>query len=794
MLQNTSAGLSEAEAKTRLAKVGENRLRGKKGASVAAMFFSQFKDLMILILAAATLISVLMGEGTEAITIIIIVLMNATMGFLQEYRTEKTLEALKELSAPTARVRRSGRELEVGARTVVPGDVLLFEAGDKVAADCTLQTGVQVSCNEAMLTGESLPAAKQPGDRLYMGCIVMTGRGEGVVTATGMETEMGKIAGMMETAGEEPTPLQLKLKQLGRFVAVACVTICLAVGFLGFLQGNDFLEMLLTGISLAVAAIPEGLPAIVTITLALSVNRILRRGAVIRKLHAVETLGCAGVICTDKTGTITQNKMTVQRIWVPGRTLNVSGSGYRAQGAVEENGRPVQAARDAALGKLCEAASLCTTAHITRAKDVYDVMGDPTEVAVLVAAAKAGVTKEALLQQYTVIGENPFDAARKRMSVTVSGPGGARLLCKGAPDMLLARCTHIATPAGPRLLAPRDRADINAACARMAGEALRVLGFAESSTPAAGEEKLCFLGLMGMLDPPRPEVRPAVQRCREAGIKPVMITGDYKETALAIARDVGIARAGDGVLSGTELDALSDPELAARCMRVSVYARVSPAHKLRIVRAYKAAGQVVAMTGDGVIGQCHPAVQQPAQRRTPRAQRLGVRLFYFFAARCSGQQRLKFRLGHRARKVVALHHVTAMLLEEIHILPSLHALRHHFHPQPPRDAQNTLNYNLAAFFRRFGKHFTVQLEHGHRQRFNAVQGGIATAEIIHGAHEAVLIQLLHKFRQTVIGLQHQAFGDFKFHILGRHIVLLEKRQEFLCEKGHVGKVRLRQIH
>ena len=589
MLQNTSAGLSEAEAKARLAKVGENRLRGKKGASVAAMFFSQFKDLMILILAAATLVSVLMGEGTEAITIIIIVLMNATMGFLQEYRTEKTLEALKELSAPTARVRRSGRELEVGARTVVPGDVLLFEAGDKVAADCTLQTGVQVSCNEAMLTGESLPAAKQPGDRLYMGCIVMTGRGEGVVTATGMETEMGKIAGMMETAGEEPTPLQLKLKQLGRFVAVACVTICLAI--------------------------PEGLPAIVTITLALSVNRILRRGAVIRKLHAVETLGCAGVICTDKTGTITQNKMTVQRIWVPGRTLNVSGSGYRAQGAVEENGRPVQAARDAALGRLCEAASLCTTAHITRAKDVYDVMGDPTEVAVLVAAAKAGVTKEALLQQYTVIGENPFDAARKRMSVTVSGPGGVRLLCKGAPDMLLARCTHIETPAGPRLLAPRDRADINAACARMAGEALRVLGFAESSTPAAGEEKLCFLGLMGMLDPPRPEVRPAVQRCREAGIKPVMITGDYKETALAIARDVGIARAGDGVLSGTELDALSDPELAARCMRVSVYARVSPAHKLRIVRAYKAAGQVVAMTGDGVIGQCHLAPRRRAMYR-----------------------------------------------------------------------------------------------------------------------------------------------------------------------------------
>ena len=603
-----SAGLSEEQAKIKLAEVGENRLTGKQGAGVAAMFFSQFKDVMILILATATLVSLWMGEGTEAVTIILIVLMNAVMGFLQEYRTEKTLEALKELSAPTARVRRGGREQEVSARTVVPGDVLLLEEGDKIAADGRLQSAVRLSCNESMLTGESLPVQKQAGDAVCMGCIVTSGRGECVVTATGMQTEMGKIAGMMDEAGEEPTPLQLRLKQLGRFVAAACVIICLSVGFLGFLQGNDFLEMLLTGISLAVAAIPEGLPAIVTITLALSVNRILRRGAVIRKLHAVETLGCAGVICTDKTGTLTQNRMTVRTIWMPGRALEVTGGGKDARGTITEHGRTVRAAQDQALARLCEAAALCATAHITRRGDAFETMGDPTETAALVAAAKAGVTREALLKGYTVVSENPFDAQRKRMSVVVRGQGGSRLLCKGAPDVLLGHCTRIATAAGTRPITAADRAEIAAVCAQMAGQALRMLGFAESDTPARGEKELCFLGVMGMLDPPRPEVRPAVKRCREAGIRPVMITGDYRDTALAIARDVGIARAGDGVLTGEELDAMTDEQLAAQCMRVSVYARVSPAHKLRIVRAYKAAGQVVAMTGDGTNDA--PAVKE----------------------------------------------------------------------------------------------------------------------------------------------------------------------------------------
>lgn len=608
MLPAASAGLSEAEAKARLAEMGENRLSGKKGPGVASMFFSQFKDVMIWILAAATLVSLWMGEGAEAVTIILIVLMNAVMGFLQEYRTEQTLEALKELSAPTARVRRGGREQEISARTLVPGDVVLLSEGDKIPADCALHTGARFACDESMLTGESVPAAKKPGDPVYMGCIVTSGRGEAVVTATGMRTEMGKIAGLIDEAAEEPTPLQIRLSQLGRFVAAACVIICLAVAFLGFLQGNAFLDMLLTGISLAVAAIPEGLPAIVTITLALSVNRILRRGAVIRKLHAVETLGCAGVICTDKTGTLTQNRMTVQRVWLAGRTLAVTGGGEDVRGTVTEHGRTVQAAQDAALNRLCEAAALCATAHITRKGEKYEASGDPTETASLVAAAKAGVTREALLRAYTVTAENPFDAERKRMSVAVRGMGGERLLCKGAADLLLARCTQILSPTGVRPITARDRAEIAAAASEMADSALRVLGFAESGTPALGEEKMCFLGLMGMLDPPRPEVRGAVRQCRTAGIRPVMITGDHRDTALAIAREVGIARPGDGLLTGAELDAMTDDQLSACCMRTAVYARVSPAHKLRIVRAYKAAGQVVAMTGDGTNDA--PAVKE----------------------------------------------------------------------------------------------------------------------------------------------------------------------------------------
>lgn len=573
-------GLTTAEAAQRLTQVGENRLAAQKKSNVAAMFFSQFKDLMILILAAATVISVAMGEGAEAITIIVIVLLNATLGFVQEYRTEKTLEALKELSSPTARVYRDGKLQSVNARSVVPGDEIVLRAGDKIPADARVSECVQLQCGEAMLTGESNAVDKAAGDMLYMGCTVMAGRAEATVTATGMATEMGKIANMMQQTQEEPTPLQLRLKQLGKLVAVLCVTVCLAVGFLGFLQGGDFLSMLLTGVSLAVAAIPEGLPAIVTITLALSVNRILRRGAVIRHLHAVETLGCAGVICSDKTGTITQNRMTVQRVYTPDNTA-----------ALEKH--------------LLASAALCTTATLPAEGEGT---GDATELAVLQYARAHGTEKERLLLTRRIVSETPFDAVRKRMSVTVRENGAQRLICKGAPDILLRLCTQIRTGDGVYPLDAQRRGAVERAIRDMSRDALRVLGVAQSDTPQNGEQALCFLGLFGLADPPRPEVAPAVRKCRAAGVKPVMITGDSRDTALAIARSVGIARAGDKALEGAELDAMTDAELTAACMQISVYARVSPAHKLRIVRAYKAAGQVTAMTGDGVNDA--PAVKE----------------------------------------------------------------------------------------------------------------------------------------------------------------------------------------
>ncbi|MEG1104353.1 MAG: cation-translocating P-type ATPase [Oscillospiraceae bacterium] len=599
-------GLTGKEAEKRLLKYGANRLSGKKGTSIAAMFFSQFKDLMIIILAIATLISVAMGQGREAITIIAIVLINAAMGFFQEYRTEKTLQSLKDLSAPMARVYRDGRLCEINAQDVVQGDLIAFEAGDKLAADCVCEESVQLACDESMLTGESAPVHKAVKDKLFMGCIVAAGRGEGTAEATGMQTEMGKIATLMEETEEEPTPLQIKLKQLGKFVAIACVVICLAVGFLGYLQGNDFLEMLLTGISLAVAAIPEGLPAIVTITLALSVGRILRKGAVIRKLHAVETLGCAAVICTDKTGTVTQNKMTVKEIYINECSLQVTGSGYTCNGEYIKDGIKCGIIKNAEDFFTC--AVLCNGAEIEKNDTIYNVMGDATETAILIAAAKAGYFKNALSKKWKIISETPFNSIRKLMSVTAACDGKAMLFCKGAPDVLLERCTHILICGAKRPLLKQDRENLAKTLHNMGQNALRVLAFAASASPERGETNMTFLGFMAMIDPPRMEVRPAVRLCRKAGIRPVMITGDHRDTAVAIAREVGIYRNGDNVLSGAELDTLTDTQLAAVAMQTSVYARVSPAHKLRIVRAYKAAGQVVAMTGDGVNDA--PAVKE----------------------------------------------------------------------------------------------------------------------------------------------------------------------------------------
>ena len=599
-MQTEGNGLRAAEAKKRLEQQGPNQLTQQNKTSAAGMFLAQFKDLMIVILAAATVLSAAMGETTEAITIIVIVLLNAVMGFVQEYRTERTLESLKAMSAPEAKVVRDGRQQTIPAHELVCGDLIRLTAGDRIPADAVAASCVSLSSDESILTGESLPVRKKNGSPLYMGATITEGHCEATVTATGMQTEMGRIAGMLNDHREEKTPLQKRLDQLGKFVAAACLVVCLAVSLIGWWKGESLIDMMLTGISLAVAAVPEGMPAIVTIVLALSVGRILKKGAVIRKLHAVETLGSAGVICTDKTGTLTQNRMTVKEIYCGGKQITVAGEGLSAQGNFYCNGRPISPTKDPVLSRLMRVAALCTEARISRNGDRYEPQGDPTEIALLIAAAKGGVTRESLAPQLKTISEHPFDPVRKRMSVTVLGKEGKILLCKGAPDLLLDRCTAIALPGASRAMTAADRREIQNAAADMAKRALRVIGLAESNDPAGGEERMTFLGLAGMIDPPRPEVAAAVRDCRRAGIRPVMITGDHRDTAAAIARQVGILRPGDEVLTGEEIEWLTDAELAARCRRISVYARVSPAHKLRIVKAWKAAGKVVAMTGDGV--------------------------------------------------------------------------------------------------------------------------------------------------------------------------------------------------
>lgn len=599
-MQTEAKGLSSREAARRLQNGGPNQLAETKKKGAAGIFLSQFKDLMILILAVATLLSALLGETTEAVTIIAIVLLNAVMGFLQEYRTERTLEALREMSAPEAKVFRDGRLVTLPARELVCGDLIALTAGDRIPADAVAAQCVAVTSDESILTGESLPVTKKNGSKLYMGAVVTAGHCEATVTAVGMQTEMGKIAGMLGGQKEERTQLQQRLDQLGKFVAVACLVICFLVSLIGWMQGADLVDMVLTGISLSVAAVPEGLPAIVTIVLALSVGRILKKGAIIRRLHAVETLGSAGVICTDKTGTLTQNRMTVKELFCGGKRILVGGDGEGVSGGFSSAGRYLDPKKDPILIRAMQVAAICTEARLVRRGDRYQTQGDPTETALLVAAAKAGIIREELLRQMKPVAEQPFDSGRKMMSVTVRGPFGERLLCKGAPDLLLDRCSRVAVPGGSRAMTAADRRTIAQEAARMAGGALRVIGLAEGEDPSLGEKGMTFLGLAGMIDPPRPEVPLAVRQCRRARIRPVMVTGDHRDTAAAIAREVGILRPGDEVLTGEELERMTDAELAARCRRVSVYARVSPEHKLRIVKAWKAAGKVVAMTGDGV--------------------------------------------------------------------------------------------------------------------------------------------------------------------------------------------------
>lgn len=574
-------GLTQEQVYKLQQKYGYNQLTSSHKNHLASLFFSQFKDVMILILAIATILSVFMGEGAEAITILLIVLVNALLGFFQELKTEKTLEALEKLSAPSAVVIRGGKKESVDAKQLVVGDIVILSTGNRIPADCRLLESRHLSCDESILTGESVPVSKQIEDPLYMGCTISQGYGKAVVTRIGMETEMGKIAGLVEQAEEPPTPLQQRLKQLGKLIAISCVVICLGVALLGWLQGGAILQMLLTGVSLAVAAIPEGLPAIVTIVLALSTGRILKRGAVIRKLHAVETLGCAAVICSDKTGTITENRMKVCGIWVYDQYFDLQKS--------------TQKEKSSLIQEFWKAVFLSIGVSEN---------ANPTEMALKNAAEKFYPIQK---QKRRVLDENPFDSTRKRMSVIVEYQGEKALYCKGAPDILLNRCNSVYTEKGKLPLTQTDKMKIRLAIERMAGQALRVIAIAVG-TPAQGEQQLCLMGLAGIMDPPRSQVAPAVALCRQAGIRPVMITGDHRDTATAIAEQVGIWRPGDKVLTGAHLDAMTQQELSDCCNQVSVYARVTPAHKMRIVKAYQGTGKITAMTGDGVNDA--PALRQ----------------------------------------------------------------------------------------------------------------------------------------------------------------------------------------
>ena len=575
-------GLSEKDAKLLLEKFGENKIKSKQKSSVLKLFAGQFKDALILILLASTLVSLAMNEFTEAITISAIVVINALLGFIQEFKTEKTLEKLGNLAAPRAKVLRDGTLKEIDAALIVPGDIVKLESGDRVPADARIVSASALSIDESMLSGESVGVDKKTGDLVYMGTCITRGVATVCVTNTGDATEMGKIAGMIDGIEVSPTPLQKRLSQLSKYIGIGALLICAVVAITGILRGEDAFDMFLTGISLAVAAVPEGLPAIVTIALALSINRMVKRRALTRKLHAVETLGCADVICSDKTGTLTENKMEVTTLAFPEGIVPIDN---------------LKKTRNKQTEHILNAAVLCNGAELSYKGRSPVAVGEPTECALLFFAKNAGVLRKSL--PYSVIDELPFDSDRKMMSVLCEKEGVYRTYSKGAPDVLLAKCTHYLSSRGVRELSSGIRQKILSQNENMARSALRVLAFAYRED-ALEEKSLIYIGLMGLLDPPRKEVKDAVKKCKSAGIRPIMITGDHALTARAIAEKVGIFREGDKVITGDALDNTNDETLNLILPRISVFARVAPHHKLRIVRALKAQGHTVAMTGDGV--------------------------------------------------------------------------------------------------------------------------------------------------------------------------------------------------
>ncbi len=636
---NTSAssGLSDTEAARRLEEYGPNEIVERKRAGPVIIFLRQFKSPMVLILIAAIIISLFTAlvpesadsEGiVDAIVIIAIVFFNAIFGFVQEYRSEQALQKLKQMAVPKTRVLRGGFWNEIEARQLVPGDIVALEAGDRVPADGRVIELVSLALDESILTGEPVPARKTDeaipptsaitiGDMknmVFQGTIVANGKGRMVVTSTGMNTEFGKIAEMVQQEDEETTPLQRDLVDLGKKLAVVVIFLCIIVFAVEVIRNpfGSVMEELLVAIALAVSAIPEGLPAVVTITLAIGVKSMSKKNAIVRRLPSVETLGSTTIIASDKTGTITKNEMTVQMLYVDGRTITVTGSGYNKNGVFLEGDISIDPQQDPHIVLLCKIGQLCSNAILQKdltGKADWSVLGDPTEGAILVVAEKAGLHQDEIWKHYTEETELTFDSIRKRMtSICRDERGTLTAYCKGAPELLLPLCSQIYEKGSVRPLTPETRQKILDIYAERARNALRMLAFAyrpldepqSDWSPEEVERDMIFVGLMAMIDPPRDEAREAIMKCRTAGIRPVMITGDHELTAQAIATRVGLVEKTAQVLRGADLDSIDDNELQKQVHHVGIYARVAPEHKFRIVSALKRNGNVVAMTGDGV--------------------------------------------------------------------------------------------------------------------------------------------------------------------------------------------------
>ena len=627
-----NSGLTLEEVKKRQGEHGYNEIRGEEKASIWGLLAEQFKSVLIIILLIAVILSVIIGvinytpggplpeEIIDAIVIFTIVIAVVILGFIQEYRSEKSLAALKKMAALTTTVIRENTDMEIPAREVVPGDIVILNTGDKIPADLRLVEAHNLSTLEASLTGESTPIEKitspiqgsevPVGDRLNMafsGTTVSLGRGKGIVIATGMKTEFGKIASMLQEVEEEETPLQKNLARVGKWIAYGCLAIVAAIVALQLIigTGHTILEMFIWGVSLAVAAVPEALPAVVVISLSIGVQRMVKRHALVRRLAAVETLGSTSVICSDKTGTLTQDEMTVRQIFVDNKLIDISGVGYEPKGEFRFEGEKIDVSQNFPLLTFMKAGTLCNDTSLVMTDGIWKVKGDPTEGALVVLSAKSGLLKEEANERFPRVDEIPFSSERKKMTTIHETPEGKMAFSKGAPEIILESCSHILTDDHEEPLTEKNREAVLNISDRMASSALRVLGIGyKRISPVLkykeeAEKDMVFAGLAGMIDPPREEVKSAIQLCDAAGIKSVMITGDHKTTATAIAKELGILKNGEA-LSGADLDKLSDEEFERRVENIDVYARVSPSHKLRVIEAFSKKQHVVAMTGDGV--------------------------------------------------------------------------------------------------------------------------------------------------------------------------------------------------